>query len=77
MDTFKDQDNDILKELCDENFCKVVIAPHNLTNKFQPPDISVNKPAKAFISNKYNSWFSKQVSAQLDLESSLRKSRYL
>ena len=30
-------------------------------------DISVNKPAKAFISKKYNSWFSKQVSAQVAL----------
>ena len=65
MDTFRGQDNKVLKELFDENFCKVVIVPHNLTNKFQSLGISVNKPAKAFISNKYNSWFSKQVSAQL------------
>ena len=65
MDTFRGQDNKVLKELFDENFCKVVIVPHNLTNKFQSLDISVNKPAKAFISNKYNSWFWKQVSAQL------------
>ena len=56
-----------LKELCNENFCKVVIVPHSLTNKFQPLDVSVNKPAKTFISNKYNSWFSKQVSAQVAL----------
>ena len=54
-----------LKELCDGNLCKVVIVPHNLRNKFQPLDISVNKSAKAFISNKCNSWFSKQVFAQL------------
>ena len=56
-----------LKELCDENLCKVVIVPHSLTNKFQPLDVSVNKPATTFISNKYNRWFSKQVSAQLAL----------
>ena len=55
MDLFKGQDNDILKELCDENFCEVVIVPHNLSNKFQPLDTSAAKPAKAFISNKYNS----------------------
>ena len=67
MDTFKGQDNEILKELCDKNFCEVVIFPHNLTNKFQPLDISFNKPAKAFISNEYNRWFSKQVSAQFAL----------
>ena len=56
-----------LKELCDENLCKVVIVSHSLRNKFQPLDVSVNKPTKTFISNKYTSWFEKQVSAQLAL----------
>ena len=36
MDTFGGQDNDDLKKLCAENYCQVVIVPHNLTNKFQP-----------------------------------------
>ena len=67
IDTFKGHDNYILKELCDKNFCVVVIVPHNLTNKFQSLDISSSNPAITFISNKYNSWFSKQVSAQLPL----------
>ena len=65
MDTFKGQDNDTLKDLCRENNCAVVIVPHNLTNKFQPLDISVNKAAKAFIQNKYNDWFANHVSSQL------------
>ena len=34
MGTFKGQDNDILKKLCAENNCDVVIVPHNFTNKF-------------------------------------------
>ena len=46
--------------------CQVVIVPHNLTNKFQPLDITINKPAKSFISNKYNEGFFKQVSQQLE-----------
>ena len=49
MDTFKGQDNNKLRELCSENYCEVVIVPHNLTNKFQPLDLSVNKAAKAFV----------------------------
>ena len=43
----------------------VVIVPHNLTNKFQPLDLSVNKAAKSFIQNKYNDWFADQVFTQL------------
>ena len=35
MDTFKGQDNETLKELCVDNYCEIVIVPHNLTNKFQ------------------------------------------
>ena len=45
---------------------QVDIVPHNHTNKFQPLDITANKPAKSFISNKHNEWFSKQVSQQLE-----------
>ena len=66
MDTFKGQDNDRLRELCLENYCEVVIVPHNVTNKFQPLDISVNKAAKAFIQNMYNDWFSNKVATQLN-----------
>ena len=50
MDTFKGQDNRIIKELYHENFCEVFIVLQNLTNKFQLLDTSVNKSSKAFIS---------------------------
>ena len=64
-DTFKGHDNDTLKKLCAENNCDVVIVPHNLTNKFQPLDLSVKKTAKSFIQNKYNDWFANQIFTQL------------
>ena len=67
MDTFKGQDNDRLREFCSKNYCEVVTVPHNLTNKFQPLDISVNKAAKAFfIQNMYNEWFLNEVATQLN-----------
>ena len=66
MDTFKAQDNEAVLELCQKNNCEVIIVPYSLTNKFQPLDITVNKPAKSFISNSYNEWFSQQVSQQLE-----------
>ena len=46
MDTFKGQDNEQLAKLCCENNCVLIIVPHNLNNKFQPMDITFNKPAK-------------------------------
>ena len=67
MDTFKGQDNRIIKELYHENFCEFFVVLQNLTNKFQLLDTSVNKSSKAFISKTYNSWFPKQLSAQLVL----------
>ena len=67
MDTFKGQDNRIIKELYHENFCEFFVVLQNLTNKVQLLDTSVNKSSKAFISKKYNSWFPKQLSAQLVL----------
>ena len=65
IDTFKGQNNDILKEFCSKNRCDVVIIPQNLTNKFQPLDLTVNKAAKRFIQHQYNDWFSDQVARQL------------
>ena len=57
MDSFKGQDNDRLRELCSENYCEDVTVRHNLTNKFHPLDISVNKAAKTFIQNILTSGF--------------------
>ena len=54
-----------MKKLCAKNNCGVVIVPHNLTNEFQPLDLSVNKAAKSFIQNKYNDWFADQIFTQL------------
>ena len=65
MDTFKGQDNEAIKTLCLEHYCGIVIVPHNLTHKFQPLDLTVNKSAKSFIQNMYNKWFADQVAIQL------------
>ena len=65
MDTFKGQDNEEIKNLCTRNNCELVIVPHNLTNKFQPLDLTINQKAKKFISNKFNAWYAEKVSKQL------------
>ena len=66
MDTFKGQDNDEVAKLCRKNNCALIIVPHNLTNKFQPLDITVNKPAKSFKKDKYSMWYTEQVAKQLN-----------
>ena len=48
-----------------KNSCEIVIIPHNLTNGFQPLEISVNKVAKCFTSEKHNYWLANEVSKQL------------
>ena len=60
MSTFKGQDNDEVAKLCHKNNCTLIIVPHNLTKRFQPLDITVNKPAKSFIKYKYNMWYTEQ-----------------
>ena len=65
MDTFKGQDNEKMKRLCANNNCELVIVPYNLTNKFQPLDVSINQLAKKWISNKFNAWHGDRVSKQL------------
>ena len=66
MDTFKGQDNDEVAKLCFKNSIALIIVPHDLTNKFQPIDITVNKPAKSFIRDKCNIWYTEQFAKQLN-----------
>ena len=56
-DTFKGQDNDEVAKLFCKSNCALIIVLHILTNKFQPLDIIVNKPAKSLVKDKYNMWY--------------------
>ena len=66
MNTFKGQDNEEVAKLCCENNCVLIIVPHNLTNKFQPLDITFYKSAKIFNKEKYHKWYTEQVTKQLN-----------
>ena len=66
MDTFKGKENDDLRERCAKNNCEIVVIPHNLTNKFQPLDLSVKKAAKASVSSEmYGIWIANEISKHL------------
>ena len=65
MDTFKGQGNNEVAKLCRKS-CALIIVPHNLINKFQSLDITVDKPAKSFIKDKCNMWYTEEVAKQLN-----------
>ena len=65
MDTFKGQDNIEIKALSLKNDFELVIVAHNLTNKFQLLDISINQEANKFISYKFNTWYADRISEQI------------
>ena len=54
-----------MSQLLEENHCLPVKVPANHTDLFQPLDLTVNKPAKAFVSNKYQQWYADKVSKQM------------
>ena len=67
MDAFKGQDyEEITKFNRENNFALIIIIPHTFTNKFQPLDNTLNKPANRFIKGKYNSSCAEQVTSQLN-----------
>ena len=55
----------LIIEFCSKNRCDILIVPHNLTNKLQALDLTVNKAAKTFSQNGYNDRISDQVARQL------------
>ena len=55
----------VFKELENNNIFYVLV-PANCTDKLQPLDLSVNKPAKDFIRFKFQQWYSEIISKQLE-----------
>ena len=65
FDVFKGQTTPAVNDLLKDNNCTVQHVPNNRTIFFQPLDISVNKSAKSFISDKYQEWYASEVTSQL------------
>lgn len=66
MDNFKGQIAPSVVSLLEENNIQVCLIPPNTTDRLQPLDISVNKPAKHFLKQKFQEWYSDQIMRQLD-----------
>ena len=53
-------------KLCRENNYVLITVPHNLTSKLQSLYITISKPVRRFNKEKYNIWYTEEVTKQLD-----------
>ena len=65
LDNFKGQITNAVLSLLDENNIHTCMLPANTTDILQPMDLSVNKPAKEFIKQKFQMWYAEQIHQQL------------
>ena len=65
FDTFKGHKGEELDLLLNKNNIISVIVPPNCTDLLQPLDLAVNKPFKNHLRQSFQSWYSNQVSSQL------------
>jgi len=68
MDNFKGQVTDKMTRLLESYNIHTCLIPPNTTDRLQPMDVAVNKPAKAFIRQCFQAWYGEQISMQLDGE---------
>ena len=66
LHVFSGQMTTPVTDMLDENNIKYVCVPANMTNLFQPLDLTVNRSAKAFMTRKFAEWHSLQITKQLD-----------
>lgn len=66
MDVFTGQMTTAVLGSYKENNVLFVNVPANMTNYYQPLNLTVNSYAKWYMKNKFNSWYSKRVKQQLD-----------
>ena len=61
IDNFKGEITEAVTSLLEMNNVHVCLLPANTTDLLQPMDIAVNKPAKDFLCEKFQQWYSQQV----------------
>ena len=66
FDVFKGQCTAKVLELLEENNILFVTVPNNCTDRLQPLDLSVNKPAKDYVRAKFREWYGSQICKQLN-----------
>ena len=65
-DVFKGQKTDQYIQLLEKHYISHVFVPANMTRYFQPLDLTVNGPTKIFLKKKFEIWYAKEGTKQLD-----------
>ena len=52
--------------MLEENNILYVIVPANCTDKLQPLDLSINKPAKDYMKQRFQEWYGGIICQQLE-----------
>ena len=66
FDVFKGQCTEEILKVLEDNHIEHVVVPANCTDRLQPLDLSVNKPAKEFLRRKFQEWFASQIADKLE-----------
>ena len=66
MDNFKGQVTSAVTNLLEENNIHVCLLPANTTDRLQPMNLTVNKPAKDFLKRCFGDWYAEQIRTQLE-----------
>ena len=66
MDNFKGHVTPKMNALLEQHNIYSCLLPPNMTDRLQPMDLSVNKPAKAFLRGEFQKWYYDQIMQQLD-----------
>ena len=64
-DVFKGQWTDNVKSLIQKHHGKMVLVPHNMTNYFQPLELTVKQSCQSFLHERAQIWYAGQEQAQI------------
>ena len=66
FDVFKGQCTESVFKMLEENNIFHVLIPPNCTDRLQPLDLSINKPAKDFMKRQFQNWYASIILKQLE-----------
>ena len=65
-DVFRGQWTNAVKSIIEENNGKMMPVPGNMTNVFQPVNLTVNRSCKSFLHKHSQDWYSNEIRKQME-----------